>query len=139
MAIPIMILSQVIRAALPTAIEIVANRKGKPKAEVKPEEIDYDELARVVEAKAKAKIESDPQLRNAANAEPVVRSRIAVGGFGTVFVAGFALLRLTVGVPFAEWEWELVGAQLGIIWAGTEVMRGRLQSGLKPLFSRWID
>lgn len=139
MAIPVRILSQVIRAALPTVIDIVANRRGKKPAEVKVEEIDYDELARVIEAKSQERIMADPVARNQANAEPVVRSRIAVGGFGAVFVACFALFRLTIGVPLEEWQWELIGAQVGIIWAGTEVMRGRLQKGLKPLFSRWMD
>lgn len=91
-------------------------------------------------AKTVEAMKGDPVLANATNQEPLVQSRIVVGG-STGAIASIVYLIFEVaknGLNYAAYDQAALVAALVALWGAAYALYGRLTPGLKPMFHGWF-
>lgn len=73
------------------------------------------------------------------NAERPIQSRVVVGSSMGVIGAMTVIVMQVSGNPFLQYDWDIMGPALLIAWGAVYALYGRLKTGLKPLFTRFLD
>lgn len=96
--------------------------------------------ANVAAVNTVAAMKTDPVLANATNQEPLVQSRIVVGGSAGVIASIVYLVFQIVEHRdnFAAYDQTALVAALVTLWGAAFTLYGRLTPGLKPLFYGWF-
>lgn len=85
-------------------------------------------------------MKQDPVLANATNQEPLVQSRIVVGGSTgaatAIFFIGWQVF--LHGSDFGAYDGEVMALAGTTLWGAAFALYGRLMPGLKPLFYGWF-
>ena len=116
------------------AASIIKNKLGGKKVQPTAT-VDLEAFAREVVEQTLA----DPRVKNEANQEKPVQSRVVVGsstaGIAGVVSAGMILYNM---YDSGTLDINLAAVQVGILWGAGYSLYGRLMPGLTPLFTRWF-